>query len=221
MTDNLNRARDMLPTVVITVLSMIQALALELYWSRFSESDYLWQWGWDAVIGWLQFTIMLVGIIQIWLFYVSGVLRFTWMPTMEDTTMPFIIGLFEFAMVDLMEPQHIGPWFIALAAVFTISIGASHLIMRRARKDSNNDYFFRYVDSAKLRDYVGSFTAVGVLFLAGIVIWLFDVPPAIIVVALVFALAALLSQMKSIHKYWLVSPQKTSSPEPTPNDERT
>jgi hypothetical protein len=200
---------------------MIQALALELYWTRFRESDYLWQWGWDSVIGWLQFTIMLAGIIQIWLFYVSGVLRFTWMPTMEDTTMPFIIGLLEFAMVDLIGPQLIGPWFIALAAVFTISVAASHLIMRRARKDSNNDYFFKHVDRAKLRDYAGSFTAVGIIFLAGIIIWLFDIPPSITVIALFFALAALLYQMYMIHKYWLVSPQETSNFEPTPNDERT
>jgi cobalamin synthase len=143
------------------------------------------------------------------------------MPTMEDTTMPFIIGLLEFAMVDLIGPQLIGPWFIALAAVFTISVAASHLIMRRARKDSNNDYFFKHVDRAKLRDYAGSFTAVGIIFLAGIIIWLFDIPPSITVIALFFALAALLYQMYMIHKYWLVSPQETSNFEPTPNDERT
>lgn len=206
MSNNLDRAREMLPTVVITVLSMIQALALELYWSRFSASDYLWQGGWDAMIGWLQFLIMLIGIIQVWLFYVSSVLRFTWLPTMEDTTMPFIIGLLEFAMVDLMGPEHRGPWFIALAAVFTFSVGASHLIMRRARKDSNNDYFFDHVDRAKLRDYAGSFTIVGIIFLAGIMIWIFNMPSIIIVIALLFALVALLYQIKATHKYWLVSP---------------
>ena len=220
MTDNQDRARDMLPTVVITVLSMIQALALELYWTRFSESDYLWQWGWDGAIGWLQFIVMLLGIIQIWLFYVSGVLRFTWLPTMEDTTMPFIIGLLEFAMVDLIGPEYTGPWFLALAAVFAVSVGASHLIMRRARKDPNNDYFFAHVERAKLSDYVASFTAVGIISLAGIMICLFDVPPSITVVALFFALAALLYQMKSIHTYWLVSPQKSLGPKPTPNEDR-
>lgn len=220
MTDNLDRARDMLPTVVITVLSMIQALALELYWTRFSESDYLWQWGSDAAIGWLQFLIMLVGIIQIWLFYVSGVLRFSWLPTMEDTTMPFIIGLLEFALVDLMGPQMTGQWFIALAAVFAVSVGASHLIMRRARKDPQNDYFFNHVDRAKLRDYVGSFTIVAIILLAGITMCLFDVPRSVIILALFFALAALIYQLTMIHKYWLVTPQKPSSRKPTPNKER-
>ena len=60
------RAREMLPVIVITVLSMIQALALELFWTQFRGSDFLWQGGPQALVGWLQFTLLLVGIKLTW-----------------------------------------------------------------------------------------------------------------------------------------------------------
>ena len=89
MQDTLKRARELLPAIIITVLSMIQALALELYWSRFQEAEQLWLGGAAAAIGWLQFALILLGIIAIWLLYVSLMLRFTWIPSMADTTVPF------------------------------------------------------------------------------------------------------------------------------------
>ena len=206
------RARDLLPTIVITVLSMIQALALELYWSRFRESDYLWQGGWDAAIGWLQLLVMLLGIIQIWLFYVSLVLRFSWLPTMEDTITPFVIGLLEFAMVDLMGPETLGPWFLVLAVVFTVSIGASHLIMRRARRDSANDYFFAHVARASWRDYAGSIVVVLLLALVGVGLWVSGRGGALAASALLFALVALIVQLKAIHRRWMVVPVMATPP---------
>ena len=42
MDNNLERAKELLPAVILTILSMIQALALELFWTRFAASDYLW-----------------------------------------------------------------------------------------------------------------------------------------------------------------------------------
>ena len=44
----------MLPAIIITVLSMIQALALELYWSRLQDSGYLWAGDMQSAIGWLH-----------------------------------------------------------------------------------------------------------------------------------------------------------------------
>ena len=79
----MTRARELLPAILITVLSMIQALALELYWSKIGDSSYLWLGGWNAAIGWLQLAIVFLGIVLIWLLYVSSVLRFSWVPAME------------------------------------------------------------------------------------------------------------------------------------------
>ena len=190
MKQTIDRARELLPTVVITVLSMIQALALELYWTRFGESDYLWQWGWDATIGWVQLAVMLLGILQIWLFYVSLVLRFSWLPTMED---------------------HLGAWFLMLAAVFSVSIGASHLVFRRARRDPLNNYFFSQMGSASWRDYLMSFVVVAILIIVGAALWLSGHVGVFALAGLLFALAALSYQLVSIHRYWLVMPLPENS----------
>ncbi|MCX2983445.1 hypothetical protein EYC98_21505 [Halieaceae bacterium IMCC14734] len=211
MQQTTDRARELLPTVVITVLSMIQALALELYWTRFRESDYLWQSGWEAALGWVQLAVMLLGILQIWLFYVSLVLRFSWMPTMEDTLAPFIIGLLEFAMIDLMGSDDLGAWFLMLAAVFAVSIGASHLVFRRARRDPLNDYFFSNMAAATWRDYLSSLMVVALLIMVGSGLWLSGHAGAFALAGLLFALAALSYQLVLIHRYWLVMPPSATS----------
>ena len=48
------RARNLLPSIVITVLSMIQAIALELFWGKVVDAGFLWEGSWDSMIGWLQ-----------------------------------------------------------------------------------------------------------------------------------------------------------------------
>ena len=117
MQNNTERAKDLLPSILLTILSMIQALALELFWSKIEDADFLWNGGVGAVIGWLQLAVMLLGMLLIWVFYVSFVLRFTWLPSLEDTLIPFLIGLLEFAMIDLMRPGLLAVWFVLLGAV--------------------------------------------------------------------------------------------------------
>ena len=97
-----NRATDLLPSVLLTVLSMIQALALELLWTRLRESPYLWTASWDALLGWTQATAMLLGFLVVWLLYISFVMRFRWLPSLSDSVIPFGIGILEFSLIDLM-----------------------------------------------------------------------------------------------------------------------
>ncbi len=101
MKNNIERAKELLPSIILTILSMVQALALELFWSRIEGSDFLWQGGLTAVAGWLQLTAMLVGMLLIWVLYVSFVLRFSWLPALEDTLIPFVIGLLELSLIHI------------------------------------------------------------------------------------------------------------------------
>lgn len=206
MEQNVERARDLLPSIVITVLSMIQALALELYWNGMQESEFLWQGGWTAALGWLQLVVMLLGMVQIWLFYVSLMLRFSWLPTMEDTLLPFIIGLLEFSMIDLMGPERLHLWFLALAAVFTIMVGASHVAFRRARQDPANDYYFQSKPVAMWQDYLASVVVIFALVMFAALIWISGSRTAVPLVALLFALAALFYQMAVTHGQWMLIP---------------
>lgn len=203
MENNLRRARDMLPSIMITVLSMIQALALELYWTNIEDAEFLWQGGWHAAIGWVQLAVMLLGILLIWVMYVSLMLRFSWLPSMQDTLTPFAIGLMEFSMIDLMGPNTLGPWFLLLAAVFTVSMGTTHATHRRARRDPENDYFFKNFAPASWRDYGASFVAISGLIVCGIGLWISGNQGAVAVAALVYAAAMLTFQMLSANRYWM------------------
>jgi hypothetical protein len=197
------RARKMLPSIIITVLSMMQALALELYWNQVQESEFLWQGGWDAWIGWLQMIVMLLGILQIWLLYVSLVLRFSWLPSMEDTLIPFAIGLLEFSMIDLLGPDSLGPWFLALAALFTICTGANHAVFVRARKDPANAFFFSKIPTAGWRDFAASIAIIVILILFSSALWMTGNRSGLPLAALVFGLTALGYQFVLTHRYWM------------------
>jgi hypothetical protein len=200
------RAREMLPSIIITVLSMMQALALELYWSRFQESEFLWQGGWEALLGWLQFAVMLMAILQIWLLYVSLVLRFSWLPSMEDTLIPFAIGLLEFSMISLLGPATLGPWFLSLAVLFILCTGASHAVFVRARQDPANEFFFRSMPAADWRDFVVSMVIIAVLALFGAALWITDNREVLPLAGLIFGLITLAYQFVLTHRYWMNTP---------------
>ena len=200
------RARELVPALILTLLSMIQALALEFFWSKIAGSEFLWQWGWTAAIGWLQIAVMLEGILLIWILYVSFVLRFSWLPTLEDTLLPFLIGMFEFAMIELTEPAMVGPWLMLLSLTFALAVVSSHTTMRRAEKDPANAYFFDNISTIRgWRSYTHSGASIAGLMLLGLLLWWFDPPSWLIVLALLAALGAMFFQYLQARMYWLHS----------------
>jgi hypothetical protein len=205
MQEKLNRAKDLLPSIIITVLSMIQALALELYWTKIQSAEFLWLGGWDAIVGWMQLVVMLLGIIQIWLMYVSTILRFSWLPSMHDTVTPFAIGLLEFGMINLMGPDTLGLWFLVLAMIFGISNWAAHMIHRQARKDPENHYFFQNLPPANWRDFKGSFVVLAILVILGGTLWISGDAGILAVAGLLFAAAAIMRQLHLSSQYWMHS----------------
>lgn len=205
MRERVNRVRGLIPSIILTVLSMIQALALELYWTKLIEADFLWSANWLALVGWLQFTSMFFGILLIWLLYVSLMLRFNWLPSLEDTLVPFLIGLLEFALIDLTHPDLIGPWLLVLAVIFTVAVFTSHTISRRARTDPENDYFFSRYDPAGLKDYRESGITVVTLGVLGVILWLYPDMRLLAVVALLLTLVAMGYQYLQARRFWLHS----------------
>ncbi len=205
MQQRLQRAKELLPSIIITVLSMIQALALELYWTKMQSSEFLWLGGWDAIAGWIQLGVMLLGIIQIWLMYVSTILRFSWFPSMQDTVTPFAIGLLEFGMVDLMGPDELGVWFFLLAMIFAVSTWASHTIFRQARRDPENHYFFENIPTAGWRDFRSAFIVIGILLAIAAVLWIRGGTGILATAGLLFAAAAIIRQLYISHRYWMHS----------------
>ena len=207
------RATELLPSVLLTVLSMIQALALELLWTRLRESPYLWTAGWEALLGWTQATAMLLGFLVVWLFYISVVMRFRWLPSLQDSVVPFGIGILEFTLIDLMGPDSLGPWFYVLALVSAASTWASHAISRRARQDPANWEFFDSVQPATIRDFAPSIGAMGGLGLLGLVLHISGSQGWLALGSVLVAIAALAYQIEVTRRYWDRSISRVPSPE--------
>ena len=127
------RAKRNFPTVLLTLLSIVQAFALELLWGHISAQAYLYDLSFIAVLSWLQIGATLLGILLIWLVYSDLVLRLSWIPTTTDAIFPFFVGIFEFAQIGALGPSTIGLWFIMLSVLFSAMSWISHSSLKRAR----------------------------------------------------------------------------------------
>jgi hypothetical protein len=196
------RATDLFPAVLLTILSMIQALALELLWTRVRESSYLWALHWDALLGWSQAAAMILGFLLVWLFYISIVMRFRWLPSLQDSVVPFGIGILEFSLIDLMGPDSLGPWLYVMALIFAASTWASHTIFRRARQDPENREFFASVRPASARDFASSIGAVAGIGLLGLVLQISGSRGWLALGAVLCTIAALAYQIEQTRRFW-------------------
>ena len=166
-----NRAIDQFPMVLLTLLSIVQALALEFLWDHLRHRPDLYDFSWIAFLGWLQIAASLMGIILIWLTYSGMVMRFRWTPKTADSILPFLVGLIEFLMIDMMGPDKLGQWMIVLAVVFTTMIIVSHNVHQRARQDPANRGWFGRYSSATLRDFLPQIVVIIAMLLFGGLLW--------------------------------------------------
>jgi len=153
--------------VLLTLLSIVQALALELLWSYVKVSGYLFDMTWTAMLSWIQIGTSFLGIIVIWVVYASTAMRFRWVPTTSDSVYPFVIGILEFILVETLAPGYMGWWLICLALVFALMTWVSHRTMRRARLDRENAEFFAILAPATARDFYPAYSIIAVFTLAG------------------------------------------------------
>ena len=166
-----NRAIDQFPMVLLTLVSIVQALALELLWNHLRGRPDLYELSWVALQGWLQAVASLVGIILIWLTYSGMVMRFRWTPSTADSVLPFFVGLIEFLMIDMMGPDKIGRWLFVLAIVFATMIITSHSVFRRARHDPANLGWFEKYSPATWRDFMPQVVIILAMLIFGGWLW--------------------------------------------------
>jgi hypothetical protein len=190
-----DRAKEQLPMVLLTLLSIVQALALELLWSYVRESAYLFEMTWTSMLTWIQIGTSFLGIVVIWLVYASTAMRFRWVPTTGDSVYPFIIGLLEFILIETLAPEYMGLWFGCMAMIFGLMTWISHRTMRRARLDGENDEFFASLTPATARDFIPAFVIVFVLVLAGTYLAVTGDRGMVALVAVLLAFAGLVRQL--------------------------
>lgn len=70
-----DRAKEHFPMVLLTLLSIVQALALELLWSHVRGNDYLFEPSLVAALSWIQIAATFLGLVLIWVVYASNAMR--------------------------------------------------------------------------------------------------------------------------------------------------
>jgi hypothetical protein len=199
------RARAHLPSVLLTLLSIVQAIALESLWDHTVHRQEIYELSLAATTGWLQIAVSLFIIIMVWLAYVSLVMRFIWTPSVTDLTLPFFVGVIELLMIESMGPDELGAWFVVLALIFTLLLLLTHSLYRRARRDSDNAEFFQQIQAATWRDHLLNAAYVAVVALAGIGFWLYDYPDWVAVIALLLLLCTVAYQIRLVAGFWRTS----------------
>lgn len=168
MSDMRSRAKEHFPSVLLTMLSIVQAVALELLWSHLTESQYLLELTWHSILAWGQVVATFLGIVLIWVVYASNVMRFTRTPVISDLVYPFFIGLVEFMLIANLDPDDLGIWFLLFALTFAMMNRVGHTSMKLARQDRDNDAFFADLAPATIKDFYAQIAVVVVLVLVGV-----------------------------------------------------
>ncbi len=153
--------------MLLTLLSIIQAIALENLWQQTVGRQDLAEMSWFAALGWLQASATFLSIVLVWLAYVALAMRFRWTPALSDTALPLIVGIAQFALIELTTVERLGHWCFAFAVLAVVGIGIDYRFMRRARRDPRNKEFFDTVQPASLRDFAPQIAYVAIAVAAG------------------------------------------------------
>lgn len=202
MNDMRARAISQFPIVLLTLVSIIQALALELLWSKIIESEFLWYFDARALVGWGMLSVSLMGILQIWVMYSTIVMGFTWRPSLRDSIIPFVLGIQQFIMVSIISSTFSPLWLYNLAAIFLVGNWMVHITFKRARASLQNDLFFNSRSPATLKDFTWPFVIISTLVMFGVIFTALGGPNWVALTAIVFANGVLALQIISSRNLW-------------------
>ena len=196
------RARQNFPVVLLTLLSIVQALALELLWSHVTDSETLFQPSLEMAIEWMQIVSVLLGLTLIWLSYANTVMRLRWAPSSLDSVYPFVVGLLEFMAIEVVGASTVGMWLLLMAVIFGSMVVATHFQMRRARQDGGNEEYFSRFEVATIRDFYPQIIIFMLLVALGLFLWTAQNTGVVALIGVMFFLGLMLWQFVRLVMFW-------------------
>ena len=196
------RAQEHFPAVLLTLISIIQALALELLWGKITGTESLFRVDMVALVDWGMVSVSFLGILQIWIMYSCMVMGFVWLPGLRDSIFPFVIGLQEFMLVSLIGTEYEGLWLLVLASIFLSANIITHLSFKRARQEPANEQFFRTLKPAKLRDFRWAASVILALTVLGVISMMVESKSLLLLAAMTLANIVLLVQIVAVRRLW-------------------
>lgn len=195
------RVKANVPAVVLALLGIIQAFAVELLWSFVVSEPTIYVLTVPALITWLQIFSLLAGMLMIWLIYAMNVARFVWVPTMSEFITPFWVGFLQFFSIHCLQFANPGAWFISFALITATMNWIAHSTMRRARLEPDNAAFFQGRGRATSADFYPVFAVIGVMFTAGLGFLFIGVNEGLVLLSLIFGVWGYC--VWQTHKLWV------------------
>ncbi len=197
-----DRAKAHFPMLLATLLSIVQALALELLWSHTAGGTVAFELTTQSITTIIQlFTTFLV-IVLIWVMFASAMMRFQWVPSTIESVYPFILGIIEFMSIKSLGASHPGIWLLLMGVLFAVMIRILHTISRKARHDGGNSEFFDRFKPATWRDFRRTFVMVGTLGILGTAVWLTQADGVFALIAVSVAAAIYCFQFSETARFW-------------------
>lgn len=143
------RAKELFPSIYLTLVSIIQSLALGYLLSSLKDSQQFWTLNSESLIAWLQIAAMCQIIFLIWHEYVVGVISFQWVLGISDSIIPFGFGISQFALISFINPSTLYLWLYSMGVLNGIALFAYKNMYRKAKRDTDNEEVLKVVDSCQ------------------------------------------------------------------------
>lgn len=194
------RAKAQFPSVLLTLTSIIQAIALESLWSRFSSLAEPGGFLAIPVESWLQATAMLLAIIVLWIYYAQLVMRLVWVPRLADSLIPFALGIAQFLAIDTLGRGGIALWLAPFPLIFLLCFAGWNWTVSHAMEEPENaDLIAAFLPEDRLLRHGPMAGSIALLTLLSAIVWLW---PGASTAALMTLDALLILHLWLQGRYW-------------------
>lgn len=131
------RIQSQFPSVYLTLLSIIQGVALGLFAAKIWENYTLIFERCDFMTIWATLITFLL-LIHVWHEYVIASISMLWIPKLLDALLPFGLGLGEFILIQALAPLSVSRWFWGAVILSSFGICAYFNTAFRMEKRSTS-----------------------------------------------------------------------------------
>ena len=196
------RVKFNVPAVVLTLLGIVQAFALELLWTFVAAEDALVTFNLEGVFLGLQSLSIFLAILGVWLVYASAVTRFVWVPSFLELVLPFWVGLIQFLLIELMGVKDFPIWLLLTAILFATLHWIGQTTMLKARRDPENASFFDQTSPATWRDFLSVYLITFGMLLGGGLAWALGFSLTAKVGVMTAVIVVLFAQLRQMEIWW-------------------
>ncbi|MFL2537666.1 MAG: hypothetical protein ACJ0RQ_15840 [Candidatus Azotimanducaceae bacterium] len=196
------RVKFNVPAVVLTLLGIVQAFALELLWTFVAAEDALVTFNLEGVFLGLQSLSIFLAILGVWLVYASAVTRFVWVPSFLELVLPFWVGLIQFLLIELMGVKDFPIWLLLTAILFATLHWIGQTTMLKARRDPENASFFDQTSPATWRDFLSVYLITFGMLLGGGLAWALGFSLTAKVGVMIAVIVVLFAQLRQMEIWW-------------------